>query len=1466
MAEEGGAPGAPEQAQSDPVAEKRMSVESSCDGTQRGMWGLSLSGGGIRSATFCFGLLKALARNGVLGHFDLVSTVSGGGYVGGTLGKLCQEFGPDRAQEALADADKRWFAYWLRANGRYLIPHGARDALFAIANFLRNLVGIHLEIAMLGIVLGGVLVGIDLFVWWLAEGQNLAHGAVFRDFVGLASQWPTLWLLLIPEAFAAATLGGAYWSVPGGVFGRVDGFRWATAVVCLTIACGLGWHVLGSTSDPLNIPPGTASLVLLAIALGLLANFFATFVAVLVRPRVRLGEEEDNLSRGELTRDRLTRGLGVVLRWIAATAVLGLVDLLAWQFAQSSVRPWAAGAGVAFAVAVLRGLLPLVGDLPRGLPPLPRGLLMELLNLAGVAALMLLFTFWVSIVHRVTWQALFASNLSLDWVAGLAWLLTITVPPVLFMVASARNREFLNRSSLFSFYRARLVRSYLGATNRARFAGDATAPARPNGTAVVSVTDVVPGDDLHLKDYAPQAKGGPVHLVNVCVNQTLDPGRGLFNRDRKGVLMTVAPGGWMRVDQGDWESASDDELTLGAWTAISGAAVASGLGASTRPGLAGLLVLAGMRLGYWWDSGVLADRDKLPRLGKYGQLRAELRGAFEGVTRRDWYLSDGGHFENTGAYALLREECALIVLADCGADPRFAFGDLENLVRKARIDLQADITFLRPKQGDASVGPCMPAPPNAFGSLNDLASAESNTCLALAKVDYRSGKRGYIIVAKPNMCGDASVDLVNFKADNRLFPQESTTDQFFSEAQWESYYQLGQVVGGEIDLEFAKSVGSHASNCFGLDEGSVAKSVATPGREKASPKRVPSRIAATSALTASVGLGALFTMASNGWQVLDTQLQSLSRAHKVDAQVVKELSDAYADLPVASTAASAPTTAVTRLAAKLARVNEEECNPANQHAFQSDALIARIATAAVQSCASFNPPLDACLPIDETNLRRCMLAPDRTACVPHYWIRSYDPIDPYVRNCTGPVGDSSLTLAQYLDAALPGTGSYLQAWLARRNAASAVAVTEPPPPVEAASTPVTGLANAPSSASLPCAGVTALIKIFGPADRDSAAALRPGWRALGANVPPIEDVWDTARRERKTAPTAPLRTAVFYPDDSRRQCALRLGEAPDAAVGRMSWAFASSSVIEIWIAPVQPPSTSAASVDTQSLAGLAIDLQYEESVLDLALEARRRLLAAGVAGSIRLKVADEAFFKKYGAAGLNTPEIRYEQDTEADAANALMAILRQPQPEIAAKFDKPFSELHTHQVENRTPGVVSVFLRKDRRAAAAPATAQMSPLMTGTGYDGNDLDPTRWLALGSPQECAAACAANSACKAMTFVRSNKSCWLKSSSERKREVADEVSAVKVPQPVAPQMSALTYGTGYDHNDLSANGWLSAGSPQDCSDACAANSACKAMTFVQSNKSCWLKSAAENKVDVVDEVSAIKLAQPGAGQKR
>ena len=72
-----------------PVNNEKVRVCTSTGGepwvnfTPQDRFGLALSGGGIRSATFNLGLLQSLDQLGVLKHLDYLATVSGGGYVGG---------------------------------------------------------------------------------------------------------------------------------------------------------------------------------------------------------------------------------------------------------------------------------------------------------------------------------------------------------------------------------------------------------------------------------------------------------------------------------------------------------------------------------------------------------------------------------------------------------------------------------------------------------------------------------------------------------------------------------------------------------------------------------------------------------------------------------------------------------------------------------------------------------------------------------------------------------------------------------------------------------------------------------------------------------------------------------------------------------------------------------------------------------------------------------------------------------------------------------------------------------------------------------------------------------------------------------------------------------------------------------------------------------------------------------------
>lgn len=107
------------------------------------LFGVALSGGGIRSASFCLGALQALDQDGLIERMDYLSTVSGGGYVGsGMIAGMTrdnQKF-PYTADAANAgDVRDSAAVAHIRDHSRFLAPHGLRDIILSIAIILRGL-------------------------------------------------------------------------------------------------------------------------------------------------------------------------------------------------------------------------------------------------------------------------------------------------------------------------------------------------------------------------------------------------------------------------------------------------------------------------------------------------------------------------------------------------------------------------------------------------------------------------------------------------------------------------------------------------------------------------------------------------------------------------------------------------------------------------------------------------------------------------------------------------------------------------------------------------------------------------------------------------------------------------------------------------------------------------------------------------------------------------------------------------------------------------------------------------------------------------------------------------------------------------------------------------------------------------------------------------------------------------------
>jgi hypothetical protein len=776
--------------------------------------------------------------------------VSGGGYIGAFFASL---FVPGRlwkgssAEEAAADAYRvlqheppgriRWddessregvrrsAVAWLRENGRYLTPVGAGDLIYALALALRNWFSVQY-------VLGTFIA--TAFALVLFARFELAHvWAPYRN----------LEMSLLSRAACEAPCTSVWWSP----FAAVPVLLLALWLVPLGLAFWLTYP--GAREDERATPRvfSLASLAALVVSLG---SFLIAEVALsLASPRMHvyvpiaggaialagfLYHASSSFFADTIATHRLvmTRWLATGFKVLLAVLAVAVIDTLGQSLYLAWVRSLRIGtiaspaAFVAVAVWLFRQLAGLAdrGGVPNVLKKIPIGLLA---GLAGVALFVAIASLWGLIIHEVIWVGAAPSAAAFDeGAAAQAKLLAICVGVTLTLaLIGGRFSAFLNLSTLQSFYSARLTRAYLGGSNGQRFQPDANAETRRE----LSAAEPAEGDQIGREDY--YASLAPLHLINVTVNQTIDPSEQLVQRDRKGRPMAVLPNGFS-IDRMhyDFRHAStrtlgsglgSERLTVGQWIGTSGAAFTTGLGRSTSLGTSIALGLANVRLGTWWSSGHGDDTSGvLERVFKalfktQVFLFYELMAKFHGL-RREWqYLSDGGHFENTALYELVRPGRALelIVVCDDGCDERYRFADLANLVRLARIDHGVEIEVDEEVAQHEVLGKVF-GTPRDFARDDDggAASARGDRCALLLNV-YRAGDAVHraggdatapraphcrIVLLKPTLIGAAPVDVAEYATSHAAFPQEPTTDQFFDEAQWESYRSLGLCIARRV--------------------------------------------------------------------------------------------------------------------------------------------------------------------------------------------------------------------------------------------------------------------------------------------------------------------------------------------------------------------------------------------------------------------------------------------------------------------------------------------------------------------------------------------------------------------------------------------------------------------------------------------------------------------------------------------
>jgi hypothetical protein len=827
--------------------------------------GLALSGGGIRSATFCLGLLRAFAANGILRRFDYLSTVSGGGYAGAAFGRLYKEnTGADEVEEGL-QRDDTLFLWWLRSNGRYLIPHGFGDMMQALSTYLRGIFATQLDVTMLAL-------GFALCV----IAPHLAYRLDDAPFT-LRFVLPTIWwtFSVVPLFVALCTIV-AYWASRD----RTNGVgNWIKFLRCVVLYVGGYLVIRRITPQLIGDAPAEFDLRDALIRYALPAIPVAGI----------LGESWQAVLVNALTAEKriyfttmLTRTLTAFLFCVA----FGLLDWLSWI----AVHVWLDKYSSWF-VAVASGIAGILIFARQTLPEFAKGeakptsihiSLHTLANVVGLFIVALVVLGWLIVVQAWVFNE--------QAYPGQRALFVFAIV-VIYVLLTFRDLDQLNWSSLHPFFRSRLARTYISVGNypapdRER-GDDERFPISPlhandrNATNLTEkVTRLLKGDDVALKDYTPFRYGGPIHLINCCINQTKDDRTGNYNADRKGVAMAVSSLG---VEIGTHLPIQDgnlDRSNVSQWIAVSGAAVGSGMGSHTGPGMSALLFMSGLRLGFWWRKNVAV------KASKFSAVFSELFARFPGLRSAACYLSDGGHFDNTGVYALLKRRLPLIVLADCGADPDYLFGDLENLVRKAKIDYTYDIEFLDPTSLTSS--PLGFNMASSFGIPDTIGpDAPADECFLLARITYDAirGEYGTLLVIKPRRLSDLPLDVAGYADAHPGFPQQHTGNQFFDEAQWESYERLGWLIGKKVSADMLSELPGWTGS--GATVGSGLLNPTKPADAPPQPTR-RQRIAST--VGTSLGIGAVASIILTGWQLWDQQskeelARDLARVQSFETQL-----------------------------------------------------------------------------------------------------------------------------------------------------------------------------------------------------------------------------------------------------------------------------------------------------------------------------------------------------------------------------------------------------------------------------------------------------------------------------------------------------------------------------------------------------------------------------------------------------
>ena len=386
----------------------------------------------------------------------------------------------------------------------------------------------------------------------------------------------------------------------------------------------------------------------------------------------------------------------------------------------------------------------------------------------------------------------------------------------------------INQFSMHSFYRNRLTRCYLGASNKKR------------NPSPITGFDEGDSSDLSIHSLTPrQGYPGPIPIF--CCTMNITTGEDLAWQERKAASFAFTPlySGYT-VGWTEWRPKLSFNgfvptrllypggPDLATAMAASGAAVSPNWGYHTKPATAFLMTMFDVRLGLWVPNprrsaaaGMLINQGATsgpcevppasPRFAPW-RLLSELLGRVND-TSKYVYLTDGGHFDNMGLYELVRRRCYHIVVCDAEEDGTYNYEGIGAAIRKCRIDfgveIDLDLSVLSPntqsKLSPAHVArgtiryPETPPGNQYLGKVTYIKASLTGKKPTPAKHGKPCAAAAPGCVTLPDVPGDVQ----NYKLRHADFPHDSTAEQWFTESQFESYRRLGERVIERLGQLFA---------------------------------------------------------------------------------------------------------------------------------------------------------------------------------------------------------------------------------------------------------------------------------------------------------------------------------------------------------------------------------------------------------------------------------------------------------------------------------------------------------------------------------------------------------------------------------------------------------------------------------------------------------------------------------------